>query len=243
MPAGRVTLTVDGAVAVITNANPRKLNAFDDAMDDQFFGILGQLLDTRDVRVVIWRAEGPSFSSGRDTAAMVRLGDATAYDAYLRRRQRKLRQLLDLSVPIVTAMQGWVIGVAFQRALLTDVRIAADDAKFRLPEVGHGVIADAGGVARLHQTCGSAVTADMVLTGRTMTASEALQHGVISRMVPSADLDEVALGIAGEIAAADPAATRGARSVLSELDRPALLATMERELNVQQFLRASRPQT
>ena len=92
--------------------------------------------------------------------------------------------IFELDAPIIVALQGWAIGGSFQRALLCDIRIAAEGARFMLPEVGHGVIPDTGGVGRLFQICGHGVASDMVLTGRVMSAEEALGHGIVSRVVP-----------------------------------------------------------
>ena len=77
------------------------------------------------------------------------------------------------------AIQGWAIGGSFQRALLCDIRIAAEGARFMLPEVTHGVIPDTGGVGRLFQISGPGLVSDMVLTGRRLSAEEALAYGLI----------------------------------------------------------------
>ena len=103
----------------------------------------------------------------------------------MRRGHRGIQQIFDLDAPIIVAHKGWSIGGSFQRALLCDIRIAAEGARFMLPEVGHGVIPDTGGVGRLFQICGHGVVSDMVLTGRPMDADEALAHGVVSRDRPA----------------------------------------------------------
>jgi enoyl-CoA hydratase/carnithine racemase len=146
----RVRLEIDGPIATIVNANPDKANAFDDAMDGRLFDILREIGENRDVRVVVWRAEGKSFSSGRDVGAIgTGSGAGLTHHELMTRGHRGIQQILDLDVPMIVAMQGWAIGASFQRALLCDIRIASDDAKFMLPEVTHGVIPDTGGVARL----------------------------------------------------------------------------------------------
>ena len=104
-------------------------------------------------------------------------------------------------VPIVCAIQGWCIGGMWERSLLCDVRIAADDAKFRLPELAHGLIPDSGGTARLFQICGPALVSDLVLTTRVLDADEALRHGIVSRVVPRAELDDEAHKAAATISA------------------------------------------
>ncbi len=109
------------------------------------------------------------------------------------------------------AIQGWAIGGSFQRALLCDVRIAAEGARFMLPEVGHGVIPDTGGVGALFQICGPGVVSDMVLTGRVLSAEEALGHGIVSRIVAPEALDDTAREMADKIAAAPAVTVKMAR--------------------------------
>ena len=109
-----------------------------------------------------------------------------------------------------------------------------------LPEVTHGVIPDTGGVARLFQICGHGVTADMVLTGRAMDAREALQRGVVSRVVPRDQLDEEVFEMANRIAAAPEPTIRVARRVIDHLATPEVLASMDEEMVAQTFLKHER---
>src|SRR5215831_14256037 len=197
---GTVRLEVDGKVATITNDNPEKHNAFDDDMDAQLFEILGHLKELAAVRVVIWRGEGKSFSSGRDVGSIGALQVPMSHHELMRRGHRGIQQLWDLDAPAIVACKGWVMGAAFQRALLCDIRIAAEDTRFRLPELTYGVIPDTGGVGVLFEMCGPGVVSDLVLTGRVMPAEEALRHGVVSRVVPADDLDSVVRDAAEPIA-------------------------------------------
>ena len=107
---------------------------------------------------------------------------------------------------MIVAIKGWVLGGSFQRALLCDVRIAAEGTRFKLPELTYGVIPDTGGVSRLYQMCGHGVVSDMVLTGRTMELAEAYARGVVSRVVAPDELDETAREMAEKVAAS-PAVT------------------------------------
>ncbi len=237
--AGAVRLQVDGAVATITNDNPERHNAFDDDMDLQLFDALAELRDSPDVRAVVWRGEGPSFSSGRDVAAMGGATSGLTHHELMRRGHRGIRAIFELDAPIVVALHGWAIGASFQRALLCDIRVAAEGACFRLPEVGHGVIPDTGGVSRIFQMCGHGVAADLVLTGRVMGAEEALAHGVVSRLVPPDRLDEEVRAVAEAIAAAPAVTVRTARRVLAHLSQPAVEASMAEELIGQTFVARS----
>lgn len=232
-------LMIDGPIATITNDNVEKHNAFDDAMDLQLFDVLGELTRRTDVRAVVWRGEGKSFSSGRDVGAIGGADAGLSHHELMRRGHRGIQQLFELDAPVIVAIQGWAIGASFQRALLCDIRIAAEGARFMLPEVGHGVIPDTGGVARLFQICGHGVTADLVLTGRPMSAEEALAHGVVSRVVAADALDDTAMEMAGKIAAAPAVTVKMARRVLAHLGEPEVRSSMAEELIAQTFINRS----
>ena len=235
----RVRLDVDGPIAVITNDRPEAHNAFDDAMDARLFEILAAIAGDAAIRAVVWRGEGASFSSGRDVSALGGASSGLTHHELMRRGHRGIQQLFELDPPVIVAVQGWAIGASFQRALLCDIRIAAEGARFMLPEVGHGVIPDTGGVARLFQMCGHGVAADMVLTGRPMSASEALGHGIVSRVVPDHELQSTAMEMAERIAAAPVVTVKMARRVLRHLAEPEVRSSMAEELVAQTFISRS----
>ena len=235
----RVRLEIDGAIAVITNDNPDKHNAFDDPMDAALFDILAELKARKDVRAVVWRGEGKSWSSGRDVGSIGTNNTDLTHHELMTRGIGGIQQIWELEAPIIVAIHGWALGGSFQRALLCDVRIASEDARFMLPEVGHGVIPDTGGVAVLYEMCGHGLVSDMVLTGRRLSAEEALAHGIVSRVVPREELDATAMEMAQKIAASSAVAVKMARRVISHLARPAVRASMEDELIFQTFVNRS----
>jgi enoyl-CoA hydratase/carnithine racemase len=235
----RVRLEIDGAVATITNAAPDTHNAFDDAMDATLWEILGELRQRTDVRAVVWRGEGPSFSSGRDVRALGGQQVDVSHHELMRRGHRGIQQLWDLDAPVLVACHGWVIGASFQRALLCDVRVAAEGTRFRLPEVTHGVIPDTGGVGVLYEMCGHGVVSDMVLTGRMLDAQEALWHGIVSRVVPAETLDDTVREMAERIAAAPAVTVKMAREVIRHLAQPQIRSSMADELVYQTFVNRS----
>jgi enoyl-CoA hydratase/carnithine racemase len=239
MAEGRVRLDVDGTIAVITNDNPEKRNAFNDEMDAQLFQILAELSENPDVRAIIWRGEGHSFSSGRDVSAIGGEQVDLTHHELMTRGHRGIQQVFDIEAPIIVAMQGWSIGGSFQRALLCDIRVATDDARFMLPETGYGVIPDTGGVARLFQICGPGVATDMVLTGRPMNAQEALAHGVVSRVVSRDDLDATVREIADRIATSPAVTVKMARRVIRHLGEQDVRSSMAEELIGQTFINKS----
>jgi enoyl-CoA hydratase/carnithine racemase len=238
-PPGSVRLDIDGAIATITNDNPGKHNAFDDTMDAQLFEILAELRGRPDVRAVVWRGEGKSWSSGRDVAAIGTNRTELSHHELMRRGHRGIQQLWELDAPVIVAGKGWVMGGSFQRALLCDIRIAADGTRFRLPEVGHGVIPDTGGMGVLYEMCGHGLVSDLVLTGRILTADEALQHGIVSRVVAPDELDATAREMAEQIAAAPAVTVKMAREVLRHLAVPQIRSSMADEMIYQTFVNRS----
>jgi enoyl-CoA hydratase/carnithine racemase len=237
--SSRVRLEIDGAIATITNDNPDKHNAFDDDMDAELFDILAELRTHPEVRAVIWRGEGKSFSSGRDVGSIGNLKVELSHHELMRRGHRGIQQLWELDAPVVVACKGWVMGGSFQRALLCDIRIAAEGARFRLPEVTYGVIPDTGGVGVLYEMCGHGLVSDMVLTGRVLSADEALAHGIVSRIVAPDELDAVAREIAEQIAAAPAVTVKMAREVIRHLALPQIRTSMADEVIYQTFINKS----
>jgi enoyl-CoA hydratase/carnithine racemase len=235
----RLRLDIDGPIATITNDNPDKHNAFDDEMDAHLFDILGELKANPDVRAVIWRGEGKSWSSGRDTSAIGNVKVAMSHHELMRRGHRGIQQLWEMDAPVIVACKGWVMGGSFQRALLCDIRIAAEGTRFRLPEATYGVIPDTGGVAVLVQMCGHGVVSDMVLTGRVMSVDEAATHGIVSRVVAEGDLDSTAREMAEHIATLPKATVKMAREVIRHLSVPQIRASMNDEMIYQTYLNRS----
>lgn len=232
-------LEIDGPIATITNDNTDKHNAFDDSMDLRLFEILGELRATPSVRAVIWRGEGKSWSSGRDVAAIGTNQTPLTHHELMTRGHEGILQVLELEAPVIVAFHGWAIGGSFQRALLCDIRIAAEGSRFMLPEVGHGVIPDTGGVGRLYEICGPGLVSDMVLTGRVLSADEALGHGIVSRVVPADQLDATAREMAEKVAAAPAATVKMARRVIKHLADPPIRSSMADELVYQTYLNRS----
>ncbi len=235
----RVRLTIDGPIAVITNDNQAKRNAFDDEMDVRLFEILGELRERPDVRAVIWRGEGEIWSSGRDTSVIGTNATELSHFELMTRGHRGILQLFELDVPIIVAFKGWAIGGSFQRGLLCDIRIAAEGTRFMLPEVAYGVIPDTGGVGRLFQMCGHGVVSDMVLTGRSLDVDEALSYGIVSRVVKPEELDETAWEMATKIASAPAVTVKMARRVIRHLSEHDVRTSMADELVFQTFVNKS----
>ena len=234
-----VLLSIEDGVAVVSLNRPDRHNAFNDEMDSRFFEVMESLRDNPEARCVVWRGEGKSFSSGRDTKELGQRAKGESDLEFIEAGHLKTKALWTMPAPIVVALKGWALGGSFERALLCDIRIASTDTKMALPEVGHGVIPDSGGTARLFQMAGHGFAADMALTGRVIGAEEALQHGIVSRVVAPEALDDETLALAREIAKRSPLAVKFSRAVLSSLATPEVERSMHEEMLGQTVLFAS----
>ncbi len=234
-----IRLVYDGPVAILSNNRPDKHNAANDAMDAQLWEALAELHQRDGVRAVVWRGEGKSFSSGRDTTELgVRTEDISNLD-FIERGHRGAQQFFTMPAPIIVALKGWVIGGSFERALLCDMRIAGESARMRLPEVMHGVVPDSGGTARLFQMAGHGLVSDLALTGRVLDAAEALQHGIVSRVVPDDQLDDSVLAIAHAIAKNPAFTVKMFRCNLQRIATQEVQASIGEEAAIQTLVFAS----
>src|SRR5688500_9805109 len=122
-----VTLSIDETVAVVSLNRPERHNAFTDEMDARFFDLMDAVAaraTAGEIRCVVCRGEGKSFSSGRDTSELGIRPTGESDLEYIERGHARARVLMTMPVPIVVALKGWVIGGSFERALLCDIRIA-----------------------------------------------------------------------------------------------------------------------
>ena len=229
--AGEILLDFDGAVAIVTNNRPEKHNAFTDSSDLELFEIFRQLESRGDVRAIVWRGNGKSFSSGRDVQAIGGVGrtEDISQLELMERGHRFSKTVLNMPAPIIVEMKGWSIGGSFERALLCDLRVAGESARMMLPEVKHGVIPDTGGIARLFHMAGHGVALDLALTGRAMGAAEALQHGIVSRVVPDDQLEQTTLEMAHDIAKSPAFTVKMARRVVMHLANATIAASIDEE--------------
>ena len=171
----------EGAVARISFDRPAVLNAYSVQMRDDFSEALSAAAEDPEVGALLISGEGRAFCAGAD---LTEFGSAPSQT--IARRVRWQRdvwgQMINLDKPIVAAIQGYCIGSGLEIALLCDLRIAADDTVFAMPEVRLGMIPAAGGTQTLPRHAGTSQALDLLLTGRRFTAGEALTLGLVSRL-------------------------------------------------------------
>ena len=225
-----VLLDYEGGVAIVSNNRPERHNAASDAFNRRLWEVFYEITMNPDVRCVLWRGNGPSFSSGRDLKELGgRRDDDMSHFQHIERGHNWTKMLLHCPAPIICALKGWTIGGMFERALLCDLRIAGESAKLWLSEVEHGVIPDSGGVARLFQIAGHGLASDLVLTGRVMGPQEAFTHGIVSRVVPDDELDARGMEMARLIASRPAFAVQLFRRSLRRMALPLVEESLEDE--------------
>ena len=182
----------DGPIAWVTLNRPQALNAYNLAMRDELYGILQAVRDDLEVRgMVLCGAGERAFCAGAD---LTEFGSAPSQT--IARQVRWERDVwgifLSIEKPIIAAVHGYVLGSGVEMALLSDLRIASEDAVFGLPETGLGLVPAAGGTQTLPRVIGQGKALDLLLTGRRITAQEAFALGLVSRVVPRTRLFEEA---------------------------------------------------
>ena len=208
-------------VASITLNRPEALNAINMAMRDDLWTFIQAALIDPDVRVIIFRGDGPrAFSAGADISEF---GSAPSlHESREARRQRDLWALLeDLPIPTIAALHGFCFGAGIELPLYCDLRIAAEDTRIGLPEVTLGYIPSAGGTQLMPRIAPSAAAKGLILSGDPIDAQRALRWGIVHRVVPMDELDATVNSAARRLAEADPAVTAAVkRSMRRGLDLP-----------------------
>lgn len=184
---------VDGEVAIITVDRQEALNA----LNQEVLFELGLAFDLAssdtDVRALVLTGAGRAFVAGADIAALRDLSDAFAGRETALGGQDVANSLAVLPFPTVAAINGFALGGGLELALAADLRVAATGARMGLPEVGLGLIPGFGGTQRLPRLIGQGRALDLILTGRHVTAEEALQLGLVNRVADDALAEAVAL--------------------------------------------------
>jgi len=182
---------------VITLNRPKQLNA----LNDQLMNELGAALKAFDadetIGCIVITGSEKAFAAGADIGGFLPLNFADAYGGDL--ITRNWETIRSVRKPVIAAVAGFALGGGCEVAMMCDIIIAADTAKFGQPEIKLGIIPGAGGTQRLPRAIGKAKAMDMVLTSRMMDAAEAERSGLVSRVVPAAEMMETALGVAETI--------------------------------------------
>jgi crotonobetainyl-CoA hydratase len=213
--AGREPVKTEAADGVLTVTLDRpKANAVDVATSRALHAAFARLEDDPTLRVGIVTGAGDRFfCAGWDLKAAA-AGEAVDAD-HGPGGFAGLTELHDRAKPVIAAVNGIAAGGGFELALAADLVVAAEHAEFSLPETGLGIIPDSGGVLRLPRRLPRPLAVELLLTGRPMTAREALDRGLVNQVVPASDLAAAARALAGRITRSAPLAVAAVLEVLA----------------------------
>jgi enoyl-CoA hydratase len=231
----RLRLDIEDAVAVLTLCRPRNLNAWSWESTRQLGLFADRIRFDTSLRAVLLRAEGRAFCAGIDVTApggaISGRSDAERARNYyegIRWAHERFAVFARLPQPVVAAVHGYCLGFGFELALMADIRIAADDAVFALPEAQIGVAVDAGGDLRIAREAGAGWAKLLALTGRRIDAATAERLHLTQLVVTPEELDKTARAVAAGIAANAPLAVQGIKRDIDTYADAGLTAALDR---------------
>lgn len=213
MPYEMILIETRGRVGLITLNRPQVMNALNNQLMREAMDVLEAFDKNDTIGAMVITGNEKAFAAGADIKEMMNKSIQQMMDTdhiAVFGRIRSIRK------PVIAAVSGWVLGGGCEIAMSCDMIVASESAMFGQPEITIGVIPGAGGTQRLTYAVGKALAMEMILNNRMLSAQEALQHGLVNRVVPvDAYLDE-ALKLAEEIASRAPLAVRAAKKMINQ---------------------------
>ena len=213
-----ILATAADGIATVTLNRPQVLNALNQALMEELASAM-EALDRDDaVRCLVVTGNARAFAAGADVHEFV---DATPADMVRAYRFQQWERIRRIGKPVIAAVSGYALGGGCELAMLCDIIVASETARFGQPEIRLGLIPGAGGTQRLTRAIGKSRAMELILTGRSITAAEACALGLVSRVVPVELYLDEAKALAREIAAQPPIAVRVAKeAVLQAFETP-----------------------
>jgi enoyl-CoA hydratase len=216
----------DGPVGVVLLNRPKQLNALSGELMDALVAAVRELDADEEVRAIVLGGDERAFAAGADVAE---LAAGTPVSLYAGGRLERWEAIRSVRTPIVAAVSGFCLGGGCELAMLCDLIVASETARFGQPEINLGMMPGAGGTQRLTRVVGKSVAMDMILTGRALSAREALSFGLVARVVAKEAWLSEAKRAAAEIAAKGPVAVRLAKEAVDAAFETPLAAGVELE--------------
>ena len=224
-----------GSVRHVVLNRPEKRNAFNGELVLATGAALRAAADDPDVRCVVVRGAGPMFSSGMDLGSLAAVAERPERLRTFRRACLEAWNLAEeMPKPVICQIQGACIGGALELALACDMRVLAADAIVGMPETRIGLIPDVGGSSRLPQVVGLGRAKELIMTGKLIGGEEAERIGLANRVAPAEELEAATQALVDELLACAPVAVGLAKRVMDASARPALAATLELEVAMQE---------
>ena len=190
-------------VGLIRLNRPKALNALNSELMAELTDALNVYDSNPEVGAIVITGNEKAFAAGADIKEMA---EASSVDMLQRDHISIWDRIQKVRKPIIAAVSGWCLGGGNELAMICDIVVASENAKFGQPEINLGVIPGAGGTQRLTRAVGKSIAMEMVLNNRTLSADEAYRFGLVSRIVPVESYLEEAIQLAAEIAARAPVA-------------------------------------
>ena len=193
-------------VATVTLNRPDKLNALNFDMLENLWEVLQEIVFDREVRVILLTGQGRYFSAGADLEILSTLEPARLRLELTRYWNRVFNEFEDTGKLTIAALNGPAVGAGVELALCCDLRYAAEDTTFRLPQIHFGILPDAGATVRLPLMVGPAKAKELILTGDTVSAQKALEWGLVNGVFPQSEFAEGVRRVARGMAQKPPLA-------------------------------------
>lgn len=229
----------EGLVGVVTLNRPKVLNALNSELMAQLASQLETFDKDDNIRVIVLAGSERAWAAGADIGDMA---EQSMLSMYQRDQFATWDRIKRIKKPIVAAVSGFALGGGCELMMLCDIVIASDTAQIGQPEINVGVMPGAGGTQRLTRAVGKAAAMDVILTGRFLSANEALAAGLVSRVVPREHFLTEALRIAHEMAAKGPIALRLAKEAVLKAQEMNLSEGLEHERKLFYMLFATEDQ-
>ena len=204
---------IHNRVGLVRLNRPKTLNALNSTMLTELMDALDKFDADEDIGAVVITGNVRAFAAGADIKEMM---DVSAVEMFLSDSISQFDRIRGVTKPIIAAVSGYCLGGGNELAMSCDMILASETARFGQPEINIGVIPGAGGTQRLARTVGKAITMEMVLNNRTLSAEEALRFGLVNKVVPVEHYLEEALNLASEIASRAPLAVRLSKEAVNK---------------------------
>ncbi|NUM44684.1 MAG: enoyl-CoA hydratase/isomerase family protein [Anaerolineales bacterium] len=238
-PYTTILTETHGRTGLIRLNRPKALNALNNTLIKELMDALAAFDADPAIGAVVLTGDERAFAAGADIKEMM---DETPVSILRKDHIAPFDRIMQIKKPVIAAVSGWCLGGGNELAMSCDMIVASESAKFGQPEINLGVIPGAGGTQRLTRAVGKALAMEMVLNNRTLSAQEALQFGLVNRIVPVERYLEEALAFANEIAARAPLAVQFGKEAVNHAFESFLADGLKDERRAFYYLFASEDQ-
>ncbi|MCF7803506.1 MAG: enoyl-CoA hydratase/isomerase family protein [Candidatus Marinimicrobia bacterium] len=209
-----LTISEDAKIYTVTLDRP-PVNAINTGLVNELYQAANKISSDENARVVLLTGNGKQFCAGADLKERKTMSEDEVRE-YIKKIRTCFYEWYSIPIPTICAMNGGTYGGGLELALMCDIRYIVHEAKLGLRETRLGIIPGAGGTQRLSRIAGESVALKWVMSGQVFTAQNALNDGVVDKVLPTADLTDEATNLAREFLRAAPIAVRQAKKAIRE---------------------------